>query len=292
MNRGGTDTTVAAATSAKQAAKPLRAEEPPTLTQDPAPFTNSAEFRQLPAECRRAVLRRFRLLRPLLTCDGHGIGALIKRTAGARGMSPKTLRKYYDAFRHCRDWRVLIDRRKYPHPRPHGLPEPLIGFWRTLCEKDDRACSEAYRELLQRRERGELDTLQLPPIDPRTALPRGLTYRNLLRHAPELSRLNERERALLERLLAAKCTPAEILSELGKRGIQTSPAAVKRYARLHRARIAAIEPTSRSFHVAKGAAGFSIRARVGTNGELLIDVLPLNGSTPNKKAKNGGSRHG
>lgn len=142
------------------------------------------DFARLPEDCRTEVRARLRVMQRLAAIS-RGIQAAIAEQAAAAGISPKTLRRQWDAWRHTRDWRTLIDRRRFPEAEDRGiLPEPIIELWKQLCERNQRKCKPAYRELLRLWRAGQPAGLDWPERDPLTDLPRGCTYRNLMRYAP------------------------------------------------------------------------------------------------------------
>jgi hypothetical protein len=103
-------------------------------------------------------------------------------TIAARfGVSVPTVRRRYDAWRSTRDFRALLDRRSLPTDR--GLSPETIEYWKSLCAENGRKWKPAHRELQRRWHRGD----SIPGIDPtlpRTSLPKGLSYHNLVRFAP------------------------------------------------------------------------------------------------------------
>jgi hypothetical protein len=74
-----------------------------------------------------------------------------------------------------------VDDRKAPTAR--GLSPELIDFWKGLCERNQRKCKPAHRELVRRFFAGE-DIPGLEPGIARDRLPMGLSYDNLMRHQP------------------------------------------------------------------------------------------------------------
>jgi hypothetical protein len=148
------------------------------------PQNELADFARLPETCRAEVRVRLRTIRGILALR-RGIQAAIAERAPGLGWSPKTLRKYCDLYRHTHDWRVLIDKSRYPDAEDRGsIPRPLEELWKSLCERNQRKCKPAYRELIRLWRRGEPADLEWPAVDPLTSLPRGCTYRNLMRYQP------------------------------------------------------------------------------------------------------------
>lgn len=148
------------------------------------PVDELADFARLPEEARNEVRRKLAVMRRL-TALQRGIQAAIAEHASLLGISPKTLRKHYDAWRKTQDWRVLINRARFPEVcGESGLDPRVRELWKTLCERNQRKCKPAYRELIRLWQRGEPCGFVWPERDPMTGLPRGCTYRNLIRHAP------------------------------------------------------------------------------------------------------------
>lgn len=117
-----------------------------------------------------------------------------KRTIGYRqaaricpAYSPSTIKRCWIAFqRH--GWRALI--RNYRGPQK--LPEPFIQYWKALTERHQRNSKAAWRQLIRDWkdwQKGDTEAAMpgyaaAPPADPRTGLPDGWTYANLMLHAP------------------------------------------------------------------------------------------------------------
>ncbi|MDZ7317473.1 MAG: hypothetical protein ONB24_15280 [candidate division KSB1 bacterium] len=117
----------------------------------------------------------------------HPRGVVAGAQAAARpgrGYSAKSLlRKYYAYLAANGDWRALIDRATVRQRTP-ALADEFIEFWRSLCEKNQRKCKPAYRELIRRYLAGEAIPGLCPADGPRQDLPAGLSYANLMRYAP------------------------------------------------------------------------------------------------------------
>lgn len=83
-----------------------------------------------------------------------------------------------------------------PKPNPEKaalLPEAFIQFWRCLCERS-RSLKHAHRELVKRWENkeaipgyGPAYSEPLPAASNLTGLPRGWSFRSLVRYAPAKS---------------------------------------------------------------------------------------------------------
>jgi hypothetical protein len=150
------------------------------------PHEELAEFSEETEPCRHQVLTMLRVMERLLAVN-KGIGAAIERQAQTLGFSPKTLRAYYDDFRHTRDWRVLVNRQLFPErDKTQGaITGELRDLWHRLWEKNQRKGKPAYRQFQRLFISGQHGLARFPEIDPATMLPRGCTYRNLLRHRPD-----------------------------------------------------------------------------------------------------------
>lgn len=149
------------------------------------PPDDLAEFSEETEPCRQSVLLMLRVMARLLQCNGRGIGAAIEREAGMLGMSPKTLRGIYDKFRHTRDWRGLVNRTLFPRKRSSAITAPVAELWQRVWEENQRKGLPAWRKFKRLWLSGQTGIVQMPEINPATMLPRGCTYRNLLRHRPD-----------------------------------------------------------------------------------------------------------
>lgn len=148
------------------------------------PKQDRVEFGMLREACRKEVQQRLRVMERLLANGRRGIQAVLATEAGRLGCATVTLRKLYDAYRHSHDWRSLIDLRRFPEANFNlGVPTPIVELFKGLCESNQRKCKPAYRELLRMYHRGEPAGLEWPAVHPSTGIPRGCTYRNLLRAA-------------------------------------------------------------------------------------------------------------
>jgi hypothetical protein len=148
------------------------------------PLNDHADFRDLPEDCRCEVRRRLRAMERLAD-TGRGIQAAIAREAGLLGTTPKSLRRWWDNFRHSGyDWRTLVDRARWPIVDGEvGVPAAVVELYKELCERNQRKCKPAFRELQRMYQRGEPAGFAWPPHDAMTGMPRGVTYSNLQRKA-------------------------------------------------------------------------------------------------------------
>jgi hypothetical protein len=140
------------------------------------PVADLVEFQRLPASVRGEVDRWSAALRTVR----KPIQESLAKVAQSMGVSVQTARRKYDAQRK-EGWRGLVDDRKAPAAR--GLSPELIDHWKALCERNQRKCKPAYRELVRQFFAGE----PIPGIEPgtdRSALPPGMSYDNLMRHQP------------------------------------------------------------------------------------------------------------
>lgn len=138
---------------------------------------DAAAMAALPASVRQEVrlwIQRLEAVRPPIT-------EALRAIAKSSGVSFATARRKYDAF--SRDgWRGLVNRSKAQDGAAALAPE-TIEFWGQLCVENQRKCKPAYRKLV----RLFLDGAAIPGVadgTPRTTLPSGWSYENLMRHKP------------------------------------------------------------------------------------------------------------
>jgi hypothetical protein len=170
-----------------------------------AHITDQADFLRLPTETRVEVERWMREL--------AGVGKPVQRSlagvAARLGVSPATARRKWDSWRKAQDWRALVDRRAVPQER--GLAPELIEHWKTLCHQNARKCKPAHRVLVRQFFAGE-PIPGLPPGLPRSAMPRGLSYANLIEHRPTDFELRA---SRIGRMAAADCRPKIFTTRVG-----------------------------------------------------------------------------
>lgn len=140
------------------------------------PQPELVEFQRLPDDVRSGVERWLREL----SAVSKPIQRSLAEVAARMGVSLATARAKYDAWRKSADWRVLMDRRRVPDDR--SLDPELVEYWKALCQQNGRKCLPAHRQLKRRYFAGE--AIPGIPAGPRTHLPRGLSYANLIRYRP------------------------------------------------------------------------------------------------------------
>jgi len=141
------------------------------------PSSEVAEFMRLPSEVRSDVESWLAELGKVT----KPIQKSLATVAARMGVSIKTARRKYDAWRQNRHWLALVNRAKVPEDR--GLDREFIAYWQGLCKQNGRKCLPAYREFVRQFKAGE----QIPGIDVtvcRQKLPPGYSYDNLMRFRP------------------------------------------------------------------------------------------------------------
>jgi hypothetical protein len=169
------------------------------------PACELAEFLQLPADVRADI----ELWVKELCSVSKPIQKSLAAVAARMGVSLKTARRKYDAWREARHWRALLNRSKVPDER--GLDREFIAYWQGLCKQNGRKCLPAYREFVRQFKAGE----PIPGIDVtvcRKKLPLGYSYDNLIRHRPSDLELNA---ARIGRSAAADYRPKNFTSRVG-----------------------------------------------------------------------------
>lgn len=125
------------------------------------------------------------------------VAAMAAKWGESRGFRRGTLRRLYYAYVESNgDWRVLVDRaragRAWVEADPDALPESFVNEWKRRCEKNQRKCAPARRDLIRDWRRwcagdtsSKIAGYDRPPEpDPDTGIPQGWSARNLYRHAP------------------------------------------------------------------------------------------------------------
>src|SRR5579863_8247549 len=107
------------------------------------PATDLAEFMQLPAGVRSEI----ELWLNELSRIAKPIQKSLAAAAARMGVSLKTARRKYDAWRRLRHWRPLINRAKVPEDRK--LDREFIAWWQGLCKQNGRKCAPAYKEFVR-----------------------------------------------------------------------------------------------------------------------------------------------
>lgn len=157
-------------------------------------FELQAELYGLPTQMREQIqllesLFRSVELAPSVTAE---LKACSWKLAGRAGCSvPSLTRKFYAWRNSGRDWRALLNHAKCKS-QDEKLPAVFVQYWKGLCEANQRACKPAFRELC----RQWMSGCEIPGFGVRrpdqTDLPRGLSYANLMRHAPTKFELSAR----------------------------------------------------------------------------------------------------
>ncbi len=143
------------------------------------PHDEVAEFMRLPDELRREIELWLEQLAGVCKPIQKSLAAVASRM----GVSVKTARRKYDAWRRNRNWRAIVNRSKVVADGQRGLSPEFIAYWQGLCKQNARKCAPAYREFVRCFRTGQ----HIPGIDPtisRHKLPSGFGYDNLMRYAP------------------------------------------------------------------------------------------------------------
>lgn len=164
------------------------------------PPSDAGDFAGLPDEIKSEVRKWLRAFHTLVNSTGK-IGEEIACVATRLNVSAKTVRRLWDVYRsggrkskngiyfEAGDWRVFVNGAKCP-VAVEELPAAFVEFWKALCERNQRKCKPAHRELVRRWDRGEKipgyesEPMGQPPADDETGIPAGWSYRNLIRLAP------------------------------------------------------------------------------------------------------------
>jgi|ERR1035437_28937 hypothetical protein len=141
------------------------------------PTSDIADFMRLPLD----VQRDLEIWLELLSGVCKPIQKSLAEVAARMGVSIKTARRKYDAWRREKSWKALVNRSKLPEER--GLDREFIAYWQGLCKQNGRKCAPAYREFVRQFKSGTV----IPGIDVtvcRKQLPLGYGYDNLMRYRP------------------------------------------------------------------------------------------------------------
>lgn len=174
----------------------------PALRQLDAP-THDADFLRESAECQREVRGCLRMIGEVVQrrAAGERAGDAMRAVAAKHGMALKTFEKRFYALKSAgwTDWRVLIDRRRFPLPRVGkggaGLNRVFIEQeWQPICLlfQRDQYRKQAHNHLIQKWRQwcaGDADSKMLGYAEPpkgvgRANIPAGWSIGNLRRHAP------------------------------------------------------------------------------------------------------------
>ena len=198
------------------------------------PEADLAEFGRLP-ETTRDLIRERMLHFQALGNRGPGTvladcRALAARMHGRRGWSVVRLRTMLYAYLATADWRILgrgVGRLARQSLDGSDLPPAFAEFWKTLCERNQRSCRAARRELLQiwrrgvdfrgRKHKAIPGYADWPTADPATGVPAGWSASNLGRMVPTEFELTA---ARVGRIAAADFRPKTITSRIKIRGGQ------------------------------------------------------------------------
>ena len=168
----------------------------------------------LPQEVRDEVL----LLEQIFTAvDAAGhvrreLAAVAARYDGRRGYTiPSLIRKFY-AWKHSgQNPMALVDRARIKD-RADTLPAEFLEYWKSLCERNQRKCRPAYRELLRLYQAGE----NIPGYGCKDSnvheIPAGWSYGNLMRFKPSRFELTARR---IGRSAAADFRPLVFTTRVG-----------------------------------------------------------------------------
>ncbi len=166
------------------------------------PPSDRAAYACLPDAVRADAARKMEILRRIMAAPNPLAEAAVQaRLAGSRrGYSRASLIRYYYSMRKAgASWRCLVDHARMPRTAV-TLPAEFIEHWKSRCERNQRASRPAWRALITDwragieipgypRQTGPAAGLLPPASSPWppaeiAGLPRGWTYRNLLRYAP------------------------------------------------------------------------------------------------------------
>ena len=151
-----------------------------------------------PATSQKAQKRLQKLL-PLVVRVKEFGGTMesVEKVAAEAGISAKTLyRNWLEWKRQGENYEALIDRRTFNknrefHSQVGILPADFVEFWRMLVEQNQRKVRPAYRKLLRMLDdwragkiKGIPGYLAPPRDNPKSGVPNGWSYRNLVRLQP------------------------------------------------------------------------------------------------------------
>jgi hypothetical protein len=167
-----------------------------------------AVFATLPEVVRMEVDAWRAALDPVFAADT--LSPVVTQVATRMQVSVQTVwRKYYAAK--ADGWRGLINGRHVPQAREE-VPDVFCEFWKTLCQENARKCRPAYRKLVGMWRSGA----EIPGYEgwngSRADLPKGWTYRNLMRYQPTKFELTA---ARVGRSAAASYRPTVRLTRVG-----------------------------------------------------------------------------
>jgi hypothetical protein len=166
------------------------------------PLADLSYFSSLPATVQDEVRKRLYIMAFIFTSKKINpackfVAANLRPFGGE--LSWSRIRALFYSYRDgngkyaARDWRILVNWAKAGGTA--SLPPKFVEFWRTLCERHQRATTNAHRELLQIwRTRFDAQLHEVkeipgypawPVSEPETDLPAGWTPGNLARYTPD-----------------------------------------------------------------------------------------------------------
>ena len=155
-------------------------------------------YAQLPDAAKREITAWSSIVENIMTARRRGftIGAVIADEAAkhshCKGFSAASIQRKYDLYRLTGDWRVFYNHSRY-RMENERLPPAFIEHWRALCEKYQRKCKPAWRELIRNWQSGRsIPGYRKSPPAELNDLPKGWSYRNLMRHKPTKFELSAR----------------------------------------------------------------------------------------------------
>jgi len=170
---------------------------------------------------RDRFLKRLNMMAVIKAHGGDRKTAL--QVAKAYGQKGNTVYQLFRKWTNANeDWRVLIDKRHSPELWDQGnggLPDEFLVYFRSLCDKYQRKLKPAFRELqdqLRRWRSGSACPIPgydaPPPNATGSNMPKGMSYENLLRHAPSAT---ERAASIRGRFAASMTLPTVHRTRVG-----------------------------------------------------------------------------
>jgi hypothetical protein len=146
--------------------------------------SDSGDFFALPENVRGKIEDRLSAIERILKSTIRR-GAAIAAEAQTLGVCAAAIRGWITRYnRSGGDWRALVDRRMVGH-EDFKLPDVFIGYWKGLCEGNQRKCRPAWRKLIRDWKAGKpVPGYDITPRPEINGLPRGWSYGNLMRFKP------------------------------------------------------------------------------------------------------------